>query len=391
VHCRRSPAARSFQLVGEILFVAGEVSGDLHAAAVASALRGAHAPFALTGVGGDAMRDAGVALIEHTASLAVMGFIEPLKHAPRFLRLRRELRRRIRSGQVALVILVDYAGFNMRVAAMAAEAGVPVLYFITPQVWASRPGRMRALARTVTCAAVILPFEERLLRANGIDATFVGHPLLDRAVSLPDRTEARRALGVGPDERLLALFPGSRAQEIGRHLDPFVATALELQRRDPGLRVVVSSAPHVTIPAERCPFPLVESASFSVLRAADAALCKSGTTTLEAAIALCPLVVAYRTSAFEYALARRLVKIPYIGLVNIVAGREVAREFVQDALEPAAVADALAPLLDRHSVQRKVLVEQLRAVRDSLGEPGAAARVAGMAMSMARETSGSAR
>jgi lipid-A-disaccharide synthase len=266
---------------------------------------------------------------------------------------------------------------------MAAEAGVPVLYFITPQVWASRPGRMRALARTVTRAAVILPFEEPLLRQHGIDATFVGHPLLDRAITLPDPAEARRAIGVGPDERLLALFPGSRAQEIARHLDPFVAAARELQRRDPGLRVVVSSAPHVTIPIERCPFPLVHSASFAVLRAADAALCKSGTTTLEAAIAGCPLVVAYRTSALEYAVARRLVHIPLIGLVNIVAGREVAREFVQDALQPVAVADALQPLLDHHSVQRKVLVEQLAAVRDSLGQPGAATRVAAMALEMA--------
>jgi lipid-A-disaccharide synthase len=369
--------------VREILFVAGEVSGDLHAAGVARTLRAAGAPFALTGVGGDAMRDAGVELIEHTERLAVMGFIEPLKHVPHFYRLRRELRRRIESGRVALVVLIDYAGFNMRVAAAAAAAGVPVLYYITPQVWASRAGRLQTLARTVTRAAVILPFEEQLLRAHGIDATFVGHPLLDRALALPGRAEARRSLGIGPDERLLALFPGSRAQEIARHLDPFVATARELQRRDPALRVVVSSAPHVSIPPERCPFPLVHSASFSVLRAADAAMCKSGTTTLEAAIALCPLVVAYRTSAFEYAVARRLVKIPFIGLVNIVAGREVAREFVQDALQPAAVADALQPLLDPHGVQRKVMVERLAAVRDSLGQPGAATRVAAIAMELA--------
>jgi lipid-A-disaccharide synthase len=188
---------------------------------------------------------------------------------------------------------------------------------------------------------------------------------------------------VGEHERLLALFPGSRAQEIARHLDPFVAAALELQRREPGLRVVVSSAPHVAIPPERCPFPLVHSASFPILRAADAALCKSGTTTLEAAIALCPLVVAYRTSAIEYALARRLVKIPFIGLVNIVAGREVAREFVQDALQPLAVANALEPLLDPHSVQRKVLVQHLGEVRDMLGQPGAADRVASMALELA--------
>jgi lipid-A-disaccharide synthase len=376
--------------VREILFVAGEVSGDLHAAAVASALRKEGAPYALTGVGGDAMRDAGVELIQHTASVAVMGFVAPIRHMPRLFRLRRALQARIRSGRVALVVLIDSAGFNMGIAATAAAAGVPVLYFITPQVWASRPGRMVKLARTVTKAAVILPFEERLLREHGVDATFVGHPLLDRALTLPDREEARRTLGIGPGDRLLALFPGSRAQEIARHLDPFVATARELQRRDPALKVVVSSAPHVTIPAERCPYPLVHSASFAVLRAADAALCKSGTTTLEAAIALCPLVIAYRTSALEYALARRLVSIPFIGLVNIVAGRAVAREFVQDALQPMALADALEPLLDPRSAARQALVADLRAVRDTLGEPGAAGRVAAMALDLANRASPSA-
>jgi lipid-A-disaccharide synthase len=376
--------------VREILFVAGEVSGDLHAAAVASALRKEGAPYALTGVGGDAMRDAGVELIQHTASVAVMGFVAPIRHMPRLFRLRRALQARIRSGRVALVVLIDSAGFNMGIAATAAAAGVPVLYFITPQVWASRPGRMVKLARTVTKAAVILPFEERLLREHGVDATFVGHPLLDRALTLPDREEARRTLGIGPGDRLLALFPGSRAQEIARHLDPFVATARELQRRDPALKVVVSSAPHVTIPAERCPYPLVHSASFAVLRAADAALCKSGTTTLEAAIALCPLVIAYRTSALEYALARRLVSIPFIGLVNIVAGRAVAREFVQDALQPMALADALEPLLDPRSAARQALVADLRAVRDTLGEPGAADRVAAMALDLANRASPSA-
>jgi lipid-A-disaccharide synthase len=369
--------------VREIVFVTGEASGDLHGAGVARALTAANAPYRLTGIGGDGMRAAGVELIEHTEKLAVMGFIEPLKMIPRFYGLLADLRRRIRSGRVALVILIDYAGFNMKVAAAAAEAGVPVLYYITPQVWASRAGRMAALSRTVTRAAVILPFEEKLLRENGIDATFVGHPLLDRALALPDRAEARRAIGVSPDDKLLALFPGSRAQEIARHLDPFVDTALELRRRDSSLKVVVGAAPHVTIPADRCPFPLVHSASFSLLRAADAAMCKSGTTTLEAAIALCPMVVAYRTSAIEYALARRIVKIPFIGLVNIVAGREVAREFVQDALQPMDVADTLEPLLDRRSPVRAEMVERLRTVRDSLGEAGAAHRVAAMAVALA--------
>ena len=377
------PVARRSARVREILFVAGEVSGDLHAAAVARALREANAPFALTGVGGDAMRDAGVELIEDTVSAAVMGFIAPIRHLPRLVRLRRSLTERIRGGRVALVVLIDSAGFNMGIAAAATEAGVPTLYYITPQVWASRAGRLDKLARTVTRAAVILPFEEKLLREHGVNATFVGHPLLDRAREMPDRAEARRMLGLDVDRPVLALFPGSRAQEIARHLDPFVATARELQRRDPSLQVVVSSAPHVAIPAERCPYPLAHAASFSVFRAADAALCKSGTTTLEAAIAGCPLVIAYRTSRLEYALARRIVKIPLIGLVNIVAGREIAPELVQNALQPTSLADAVAPLLRDGSPERAAQLRALREVRDSLGETGAASRVAAMALELA--------
>jgi lipid-A-disaccharide synthase len=369
--------------VREILFVAGEASGDLHAAGVARAMVAMGAPFSLVGIGGDAMRDAGVTLLEHVEKLAVMGFVEVLKHVPLHYRLANELRRRIRSGNVAVVVLIDYPGFNMKIASAAKAAGVPVLYYITPQVWAWGAKRLPELARTITKAAVILPFEEALLREHGIDATFVGHPLLDRAKALPDRDAARASLGIAPEEKLLALFPGSRGQEIVRHLDPFVATARELQRRDPSLKVVVSAAPTVSIPAERCPFPLVHSASFAVLRAADAAMCKSGTTTLEAAVAGCPLVVAYRTSAITYAAARRLVRIPYIGLVNVVAGREVAPEFVQDALVPARVADALAELLDPLSPRRAAMIAELQRVRASLGDAGAAERVARMITELA--------
>ena len=365
------------------MFVAGEASGDLHAAGVARALVADKAPYDLTGIGGDEMRAAGVKLIEHAERLAVMGFVEVLKHIPLHYRLARELERRIRSGRVALVVLIDYPGFNMKIAAAARAAGVPVLYYITPQVWAWGEKRLRELARTITKAAVILPFEEALLREHGIDATFVGHPLLDRARTMPGRAEARRSLGVGDGDRVLALFPGSRAQEIARHLDLFVETARELQRRDPSLKVVVSAAPHVEIAPARCPYPLVRSASFAVLRAADAAMCKSGTTTLEAAVAGCPLVVAYRTSAITYAAAKRLVRIPRIGLVNVVADREVAPEFVQDALVPARVADVLAELLDPASARRARMVLELDRVRALLGAPGAADRVATMAIELA--------
>jgi hypothetical protein len=193
----------------EVLFVAGEASGDLHAAGVAAELARLRPDLALTGVGGSRMRDAGVELLEDMGRMAVMGFVEVLRHVPAHYALLRRLRARLRSGRVALLVLVDYPGFNLRVAAEARRAGVPVLYFITPQVWAWRRHRLRGMARVITRAAVILPFEEKLLRGAGIDAAFVGHPLLDRATALPDDpAEAAARLGLEGRGPLLALFPG---------------------------------------------------------------------------------------------------------------------------------------------------------------------------------------
>jgi lipid-A-disaccharide synthase len=357
--------------------VAGEASGDLHASGVAEELRRCAPELPLVGIGGARMERAGVSLVEHTDRLAVMGFSEVIKHIPRHYQLLGELRSRLRSGRVGLVMLVDYPGFNMKVAAAAHAAGVPVLYYITPQVWAWGEGRLAKMERMVTKAAVILPFEEELLTKHGIDTTFVGHPLLDRAAEhMPDRSAARAQLGLPSDAPVLALFPGSRAQEISRHLDGFVATARELERRVKGLRVIVSAAPGIALDPARCPYPLVHAASFPVWRAADAALSKSGTSTLEAAVAGCPLVVAYRTGALNYAIARRVVRIPHIGLVNVVAGREVAPEFIQHDLEPLRVADALQPLLAHGSAEREAMLAGLDEVRSRLGTPGAAARVA---------------
>jgi lipid-A-disaccharide synthase len=369
--------------VREVLIIAGEASGDLHASGLASELSRLRPDLRLIGVGGARMEGAGVALLERSDRMAVMGFAEVIRQVPRHYALLSSLKRRLRSGSVGLLVVIDYPGFNMKLAAAAAAAGVPVLYYITPQVWAWGAGRLSELARIVTRAAPILPFEEALLRSHGIDATFVGHPLLDRLGEMPERDAARRTLGLGDGDKMLALFPGSRTQEIDRHLDDFVRTAKVLEAREPGLRVVVSAAPTVVIDPARCPYPRVPSASFTVLRAADAALCKSGTTTLEAAVAGCPLVVAYKTSAWTYAIARRVVKIPRIGLVNVVAGREVAPEFVQAAVVPEHIADALTPLLAEGHPRRTEMLAGLADVRSRLGTPGAAARVAGMASELA--------
>ena len=336
----------------------------------------------MVGVGGNGMAAAGVQLLEHIDSLAVFGFLEVVKAVPHHLVLLRKLRARFRSGAVGLVILVDYAGFNLTVGKAAREAGVPVLYYITPQVWASRAGRIEKLANIATKVACILPFEEQLLRDHGIDATFVGHPLLDRAVDLPNQHDARVLLGLPLDGEILAVFPGSRGNELRNHLADFVATANELKKRRPTLHVVVATAPTVTISKSDCPFPQIAGQSMMVMRAATAGLFKSGTTTLESAVAGLPGIVAYRTGAINFAIAKRVITISRIGLVNIVAGREILREFVQDALIPTDMANALEPLLSVGSVERNAALTGLADVRAQLGTAGAAERVAQMAIGL---------
>lgn len=363
--------------------VAGEASGDLHAAEVVAAMRRVAPDVAIAGVGGTRMKAAGATLLADITAHAVMGFAGVVRQLPAHLRLLRTLRSRIQSGNVGLVILVDYPGFNLRVARAARAARVPVLYYITPKVWAWRAGRLEQMRETITRAAVILPFEERFLREHGIAATYVGNPLLDGARKLPSRAEARATLGLPKSGPVLALFPGSRRGELAHHLEPFTATALELERRIPELRVIVSVAPGMRIDAARAPFQRVEGDSYTVWRAADAALVKSGTSTLEAAIAGCPLIVAYRVGRTNYEIARRLIRgISYIGLVNLVVNRSVAPEFIQDAMQPLAMANALEPLLAQGTAERATMLAALADVRAALGEAGASERVARMALEM---------
>ena len=367
------------------MILAGEASGDAHGARVAHEIRRRWPGVEMVGLGGPGMAGAGVRLLAGLDELAVMGFVEVVRRLPFFRRLERRLVRLLENEPPELVIPVDYPGLNLRIAAHAARSGIPVLYYIGPQVWAWKAGRAERLSRLANRIAVILPFEAALYRAHGGRAHFVGHPLLDEEINAEPHSLAR-GLGVEPGRPVLALFPGSREQELRRHTGPFIATARELQRRVPELAVIVSRVPSLARSAYRSfPFPMTEDAH-SLRALATAGLVKSGTSTLEAALAEMPFAVTYVAHPVTFLLARRLVRIPHVALANLVAGDRVVPEFIQGDMAPLAVADALEPLLDRSSPEREAMVAGLRKIRHALGSPGAAARVVDLAEEVLRET-----
>jgi lipid-A-disaccharide synthase len=362
-----------------IFISAGEESGDLHGAALAKALRERFPRVRLIGLGGGRMQREGVKLLAGLNELAVMGLAEVVRHLPFFVRLRKEVFAMLASERVDLVIPIDYPGFNLRLARHAKAAGIPVLYYIAPQVWAWHKSRVRDLSRDADEVAVVLPFEEEFLRQGGVKARFVGHPLLDRADPELSRDAWARANGLDPARPILALFPGSRAQEVRRHLELFSAAAEIVVRRRPDAQPVVGVPGGIDRGVYAgARWPLVESAG-GLPQYATAAIAKSGTTTLEAGLAMTPLVVVYRMNAASYAVARRLVKVPHIALANLIAEERVAPEFVQDAATPDALADAVLPLLDEESEERTRMISGLARVRERLGGPGASRRVAELA------------
>ncbi len=365
---------------GTILVSAGEPSGDQHAGALVAALRKIVPDVAVEGIGGPHLAAAGARLMARIEDLTVIGFVEVLRKVPAHLELLRRVRRRLAEGDVRLVVLVDYPGFHLRVAEAAHRAGVPVLYYVAPQLWAWGEKRVRKMAAAVSRLAVILPFEEAFFTARGVPATFVGHPLMDRAPLAP-QVEVRRQLGLDPARPVLGLFPGSRAQEVERLWPAFRAAAAAVRLRRPEVQAVVAAAAGAAYRGAG-DIRVVEGAARACFAAADAALCKSGTTTLEAAVAGTPLVIAYRMHPLSYLLARRLVRVPWIGLVNLVAERQVAPELIQGAVTPEALAAAVLPLLDPASGERRAQLAGLAEVRRRLGDAGAAARAAELARAL---------
>jgi len=370
------------------MIVAGEASGDLHGADFAANLLERDSTCELFGIGGERMRAAGVRALFKTEDIAGLGLAELASTIRRTLGALRALRKILRSDPPNLLVLIDYAEFNLILAGSARRAGVPVLYYILPQVWAWRRGRIGKLVKRAQRMAVVFPFEAELYARAGGRVSFVGHPLLDRVAPAQDRDATLARHGFNADARLLALLPGSRPAEVGYLLRPMLEAAIVLAAKH-RLTPVIALAPTLDAGLLREiagasaleGVQIIQDDTYSIIAASDLALVASGTATLETALLGCPMVIAYKMSAVTYTVARMLVRgVDFIGMPNILAGRAIVPELIQADVTPGNLVRAAEPMLVEPLHGETAAA--LRAVRSSLGSPGAADRVAAMALEM---------
>jgi lipid-A-disaccharide synthase len=373
----------------QVLIVAGEASGDLHGASLVRELK-KFAPHAeIFGIGGDGMAAAGMKLLFHVRDTAVVGFTEVLRHLRFFRHVMRTLEREVVRRQPAVVILIDYPGFNLRFAERLRaryENPPKILYYIAPQVWAWGAKRIPKMARLIDQMAVVFPFEAPLFQSGGIPTEFVGHPLLEGLRPKLTTADFFSRYELHCEQPLLGLLPGSRHEEIARLLPDMLATAKLLRESIPRLQIAVAAAPNLPEAFYReavndDDVRLVQNATYEVMRDSRACLVCSGTATLETACFGTPLIVVYRISRLSYEIGKRMVKLPYIGLVNVVAGRKIAPEFIQTDFTPERVVPVLARMIQDDNYHAEVK-NALTEVRSKLGAPGASHRTAELALQL---------
>lgn len=370
-----------------VLIVAGEASGEARAARLVEELRQLHPQVSFFGIGGERMRAAGVDTLVDCREMAVLGLIEVLRHYRRIKGVLERMRKLLRTERPDLVILVDYSGFNLRLAPTAKKLGIPVLYYISPQVWAWRQKRIYKIREVVDQMVVVFPFEVPLYEKAGVPVRYVGHPLLDEVHSELDRDGALREFGLDPSHPCVGLFPGSRRNELQRLLPTLLDAAEQIHAERPEVQFLIPQASTLdsaeidTLLAGRSlPVTVVENRFYDVTRACDAIATASGTATLEVALMGVPLLVVYRISSLSYRIMRRLIKLKHIAMCNIVAGEEIAKELLQDEVTPERISAELLRLLEPQV--HAGTVARLARVREMLGEPGGAARAAKVAEGM---------
>ena len=366
--------------MANILLVTGEASGDLHGAKLAIALQQLDPSIELIGVGGEQMAHAGVKLLPDVARVDAMG-VPGIRQLWMGWKTLRRLSGLVKQARFDAIVLIDSPGMNLRLAKVAAKASQTIIYYIAPQVWAWGRRRLHVIRKVVSRVLAILPFEEAFFRNAGIECDYVGHPLLDELAESYDVPHERKKLELNPDELVIGLLPGSRTKEIQDLLPPLMEACHIIQRQYPQAQFVLAQADSISDSLLEGLLPrssrikIIKGRSSHVIAASDLVLVASGTATLQAALVGTPMVIVYRTSSLTYQIGKRLVTIPYIGLVNVLSEKELVPEILQERATANNIAqEALAILGD--STRQRVMKEGFQALRSSLGSPGASTRAA---------------
>jgi len=364
------------------MIIAGESSGDFHASSLIYALKEQDPSLEICGMGGMRMRQAGCEILFDISELSIIGFTDVLKNLKKIKTLFGALLKKIDQTPPDAVVLVDYPGFNLKLAREIKKRGIPVIYYISPQIWAWWKGRIETIKRSVDKMIVVFKFEEALYQEYGIDVSFVGHPLLDIVHPSLHREDFLTKLNISSQKRIIGLIPGSRRMEVERILPILLASAKIISRKLPDFQFILLKAPALgeelfreKLKQCKLPITLCENQTYDFLNACDFALVASGTATLETAIMQKPMIIVYKVSFLNWLIARFLIKLPFIGLVNVVAGKKIVPEFIQYRAKPHAIAHAAVEMLG--SQERLTTVKQeLEKVRQSLGKSGASQHAA---------------